>query len=148
MAVKILAADDSETMQKVLQMTFAGEAVEIETVGSGEAALERASQDPPDLVIADASMSMDGYEVARALKSNDATANVAVLVLASQHTPFDAGKAKDAGVDDHILKPYDSQAMIDKAKEVLSKPRAAASGAPAAVPAAPKPPSPPKPPAP
>lgn len=151
MAVKILAADDSETMRKVLEMTFAGESVEIETVGGGKAAVERASQNPPDLVIADASMDVDGYEVARALKGNPATANVAVLVLASQHTPYDAAKGKEAGVDDHILKPYDSQAMIDKAKEVLSKPRAKASGAPAAAakPAAPpRPPSPPKPPAP
>lgn len=154
MAVKILAADDSATMRKVLEMTFAGEAVEIETVDSGEAAVQRASQSPPDLVIADASMSTDGYDVARQLKGNPATSNVAVMVLASQHTPFDASKGKDAGVDDHILKPYDSQAMIDKAKEILSKPRASASAASpvAAAPRAPQsplsPPSPPSPPRP
>jgi CheY-like chemotaxis protein len=136
-AVKILAADDSSTMRKVLEMTFAGEAVEIETVGDGEAAVERASQTPPDLVIADVSMTMDGYEVARALKSRPATQNVAVIVLASQHHPYDAEKGRGAGVDDHILKPYDSQAMIDKAKDVLSRPRARVAGAPAAVAAAP-----------
>lgn len=148
MAVKILAADDSVTMQKVLEMTFAGEAVDIETVGGGEAAVERAMQNPPDLVIADASMPMDGYEVARALKSNPATANVGVLLLASQHTPYDPTRGKAAGVDDHILKPYDSQALIDKAKKVLSKPRAAVgtpvSGGPQAI--APRPPAPPRPP--
>lgn len=140
MAVKILAADDSATMRKVLEMTFAGEAVELETVDSGQAAVERASASPPDLVIADASMDMSGYDVAAALKGNAATANVAVIVLASQHTPYDAGKGKESGVDDHILKPYDSQAMIDKAQEVLSKPRATSSVAAPAKPVAPSPP--------
>lgn len=132
MAVKILAADDSATMRKVLEMTFAGEAVEIETVDSGEAAVERASKNPPDLVIADLSMDKDGYEVARALKSSAATAQVAVMVMSSQHLEFDAQRAAGAGVDDFILKPYDSQAMIDKVKDVLAKPRAEATeGAPA-----------------
>lgn len=152
MAVKILAADDSATMRKVLEMTFAGEAVEIETVDSGEAAVERASKTSPDLVIADASMATDGYEVSRTLKSSPATQNVAVIVLASQHHPYDAEKGRSAGVDDHVLKPFDTQAMLDKAKEVLSKPRARATGAPqpvAAAPAkpavpAPSPPSPPR----
>lgn len=148
MAVKILAADDSQTMRQVLEMTFAGESVQIETVASGEAAVERASQTSPDLVIADASMAMDGYEVARALKTNPATQNIAVIVLASQHHPFDADKGRAAGVDDHILKPYDTQAMIDKVRDVLAKPRARAVGAPApAPPARTMPTSPIKPPA-
>ncbi|MFK7992408.1 MAG: response regulator [Sandaracinaceae bacterium] len=134
MAVKILAADDSATMRKVLEMTFAGEAVELETVDSGEAAVERASKSPPDLVIADLSMDTDGYEVARALKSSAATSQVAVMVMSSQHLEFDAQRAAGAGVDDFIVKPYDSQAMIDKVKDVLAKPRSAATetGAPAA----------------
>ena len=51
MAVKILAADDSTTMRKVLEMTFAGEGVDVETVDSGEAAVERASSNAPDLVL-------------------------------------------------------------------------------------------------
>ena len=119
MAVRILAADDSATMRKVIEMTFAGEGVEVTTVASGEAAVQAATASPPDLVIADASMAMSGYDVAHALKSNASTASVAVIVLASQHTPFDSSKAKDCGVDDHILKPYDSQAMIDKAMQVL-----------------------------
>lgn len=141
--MKILAADDSATMRKVLEMTFAGEAVELETVDSGEAAVERASKSPPDLVIADLSMDKDGYEVARALKSSAATSQVAVMVMSSQHLEFDAQRAAGAGVDDFIVKPYDSQAMIDKVKDVLAKPRSAATeaGAPAkpAAPAKPVP---------
>lgn len=126
-------------------MTFAGEGVQIETVGSGEAAVQRASESPPDLVIADSSMSMSGYDVSQAIKGNAATAQAAVIVLASQHHPFDSAKAREAGVDDHILKPFDSQAMIDKAKEVLSRPRAVAAAAahPASPPAHPVPLAPP-----
>lgn len=129
MAVKILAAEDSATMRRVLEMTFAGEPVQMLSVESGEAAVERASQWTPDLVVADASMErMDGYDVARALKTNPATQRAAVILLASQHTPFDAKRAKECGVDDHVLKPFDTQAMIEKAKEVLSRPRASPTG--------------------
>ncbi|MGE0787528.1 MAG: PleD family two-component system response regulator [Sandaracinaceae bacterium] len=143
MAVKILAVDDSATMRRVLEMTFAGEGVQIKCVSNGQTAIEAAAANSVDLVIADASMDTSGYDVAAALKGNPATANIAVIVLASQHNPYDSAKGKDAGVDDHILKPYDTQAMIDKAKDVLSKPRAKASGA-AARPVAPaSPPSPP-----
>jgi CheY-like chemotaxis protein len=148
-AVKILAADDSSTMRKVLEMTFAGEPVQLETVGSGEAAVERASETSPDVVIVDSSMPMDGYEVARALKTQPATAGIAVILLASQHHPYDTEKGRAAGVDDHILKPYDTQTMIDKVRDVLAKPRARAVGAPAiaaAPPPRPAPPSLPRPP--
>ncbi|MCB9591690.1 MAG: response regulator [Sandaracinaceae bacterium] len=131
-------------MRKVLELTFAGEPVEIETVDSGEAAVERASQSAPDVVIADASMSMSGYEVAQQLKSNPATQNVAVIVLASQHHAYDAAKGKECGVDDHVLKPYDSQVMIDKTQEVLSRPRASASGGAVSAPARPVPAAPPQ----
>ncbi|MBX3272794.1 MAG: response regulator, partial [Sandaracinaceae bacterium] len=113
-------------MRRVLEMTFAGEPVEIVTVDGGDAAIERAFASPPDLVIADASMAKSGYDVAQALKSNGATQSVAVILLSSQHHPYDAARGKDAGVDDHVLKPFDTQAMIDKAQEVLSRPRAVA----------------------
>ncbi|MGF1467813.1 MAG: PleD family two-component system response regulator, partial [Sandaracinaceae bacterium] len=142
MAVKIMAADDSATMRRVLEMTFAGESVEMLTVESGEAVLERAPRWVPDLVIADAAMEgMDGYDVSRALKTNPATQGTAVLILASQHNPFDVTRGRDCGVDDHILKPYDTQLLIDKTREVLSKPRAKAAAGAGPTPAPPRAPS-------
>ena len=130
MAVKILAVDDSVTMRKIMHMTFAGEDAEVVTVGTGQEALAKAKEVRPDVVFADASMSgMDGYAVAHAIKSDASLANTAVIVLASQHNPYDESKGKSSGVDDHVAKPFDSQVVIDKVVAVLSRPRAKVSGA-------------------
>jgi CheY-like chemotaxis protein len=136
-AVKILVVDDSATMRKILEMTFAGENAEVVTIENGDAAIQRAAELQPQVVFADASMQgTDGYAVARAVKSNPALAETAVIVLASQHTAFDENRARAAGVDDHVLKPFDSQALIDKVQDVLGRPRVRlAPGAAASAPA-------------
>jgi CheY-like chemotaxis protein len=142
---KILVADDSATMRRVLEMTFAGEDARVLTVDSGDAALSKAAELMPDIIFADASMpGVDGYEVARRIKTNPQLAKVAVIVMASQHTPYDDGKGRAAGVDDHIPKPFDTASVIDRVAQVLARPRnvaagAAAAAAPAAPPPAPRP---------
>ena len=121
-------------MRKVLQMTFAGEDTEILAVNSGELAVERIGEFQPDVVFADASMTgLDGYELARAIKSNPNTAQTPVIIMASQHNPFDEQRAAETGVDDHVVKPFDSQIAIDKAY-ALTQPGAALR--PASIPAA------------
>ncbi len=143
MPTKILVVDDSATMCRVLQMTFAGEDAQVVTVDGGEAGVAKAAEFSPDVVFADASMKgVDGYELARRIKSNPALARTAVIVMASQHNPYDDGKGRNAGVDDHISKPFDTQGVIDRVAQVLARPRnVAASGgeAPRPVAAAPVP---------
>ncbi|MEO0325921.1 MAG: response regulator, partial [Myxococcota bacterium] len=120
MAVKVLAVDDSKTMRTILEMTFAGEDMDIVTVGSGDEAVARARQLRPDVVFADASMDgMDGYAVSRAIKSE--LTETAVILMASQQLPYDEAKGGAAGIDDHVAKPFDSQVVIDKVAEVLAK---------------------------
>ena len=120
--VKILAVDDSATMRQIMEMTFAGEDAEVHTVSSGEQAVAAARELRPDIVFADASMKgMDGYAVAQAIKGEDGLSSTAVVVLASQHKPYDEAKGKSAGVDDHVAKPFDSQVVIDKVAQLMSK---------------------------
>ncbi len=138
---KILGVDDSQTMRRILEMTFAGDGnSSIATVADGDSAVRWATENGADIVLADASMKgTDGYEVARALRTNPATQHVAVIVLASQHHPYDAEKGRTCGVDDHVLKPFETQAMLDKVRDVLGRPRVPAAGAaarPAAAPVA------------
>jgi CheY-like chemotaxis protein len=117
---KILGVDDSVTMRRVLQMSFAGDAGNsLTTLGSGEEALRWCREHAPDVVLADASMDeMDGYDIARALKGDAATANIRVVVMASQHHPYDVDEGREAGVDDHVVKPFETQALRDKVKAV------------------------------
>jgi len=135
--VNILVADDSVTMRRILELTFAGEDATVTTVESGDAAVAKASELAPDVVFADASMSMDGYKVASAIKSTPGLERTAVIVLASQKQPYDEARGRAAGVDDHVVKPFDSQHVIDKMKRVMSQPRAVAAKAAAAAAAPP-----------
>jgi CheY-like chemotaxis protein len=128
--VTILVAEDSVTMRRVVEMTFAGEKdARVVCVDSGSAALQKAGEIRPDVVLADGSMpGMDGYELARSIKSDGALSNTAVIVMASQKNPYDDGRGKSCGVDDHIIKPFDTQHMLDRVQQVLGKPRAQAQG--------------------
>lgn len=142
MPMKILVVDDSATMRRVLEMTFAGEDAHVTTVRSGEEALAKARELGPDVVFADASMQgMDGYDVARAIKEDATLARTAVIVMASQSAPFDEARGKASGVDAHIAKPFDTQAVIDRTHQTIAKPRSTVAAAPAA--AAPRPVAPP-----
>jgi CheY-like chemotaxis protein len=135
-ALKILAVDDSATMRTIMKMTFAGEDAEVLTVTNGDDAVTKAKAAVPDLVFADASMNgVDGYEVARAIRAEPSLAKTAVIVMASQHHPYDDAKGKACGVDDHILKPFDSKVVIEKANAVAAARRNAAPAAVAAAPA-------------
>ena len=119
---KILAVDDSATMRRIYEMTFAGQdGFEVVTVDTGDAAVRHALERGADLVLADASMSgTSGYEVAKALRDAGG-ANIPVVLLASAQSPFDAERARASGIDDHILKPFDTQSLIDKARDVMGR---------------------------
>lgn len=141
MALKILAVDDSATMRTIMKMTFAGEDAEVLTVTNGDDAVAKAKAAVPDLVFADVSMNgVDGYEVARAIRADASLAKTAVIVMASQHHPYDDAKGKACGVDDHILKPFDSKVVIEKANAVAAaRKNSAPAAGPAVVAAAPAP---------
>ena len=137
MPVKILVADDSATMRKVLELTFAGEDAQVISVDSVAAAFAEAQKSTPDVIFADLSMpGDDGYALARMIKSTPALSRAAVVVLSSTHTPYDPTKGGAAGVDDHLDKPFESKVAIEMVASVLVKPRASASAMPAAAAAA------------
>jgi CheY-like chemotaxis protein len=114
----LLAVDDSATMRKVLEITFAGEDFRVVTADGGEAALQKMSEEPVAVVI-DTSLpdGGDGYSLAKEVRSRDARA--VIVLLSSRYAPYDPNRGRDAGVDDFIDKPFDSQAIIDKVKKAM-----------------------------
>ena len=114
----LLAVDDSATMRKVLEITFAGEDFRVVTADGAAGALNKMSEEPAAVVI-DTSLpdGGDGYALAREVRSRDARA--VIVILSSRYAPFDPNRGKDAGVDDFIDKPFDSQAIIDKVKKAM-----------------------------
>ena len=122
MPKKILLADDSITIQKVISLTFATEDYELVIVGDGESAIEKAREIKPDLIMADVSMpGKNGYEVCEAVKNDPDLKHIPVLLLAGTFEPLKQEEAERVGADDHIVKPFESQELLDKVKDLLSK---------------------------
>jgi CheY-like chemotaxis protein len=122
MGKKILLADDSITIQKVIELTFSDEDFEVVTVGNGRLAIERVQDVRPDIVLCDIIMpEKDGYEVCDFIKKNAALAHVPVLLLTGAFEPFDQEKAARVGSDGFLAKPFEPQTLIAKVKDLLSQ---------------------------
>jgi DNA-binding response OmpR family regulator len=113
----LLAVDDSATMRKVLEITFGGEDFRVITADGASAALSRLGEEPVAAVIDTSLGSDDGYVLAKELRSRQP--RLALVVMASRYSPYDANRGRDAGVDDYIDKPFDTQALIEKVKKAL-----------------------------
>lgn len=133
MGTKLLLADDSITIQKVVGIIFANdEEYALTVVDNGNAALEKAREIRPDVMLVDALMpGKTGYEVCEAVRSDAALATVPILLMTGAFEPFDEEKARRCGADDFISKPFESQQLIDKVRELAALAATRASQAPA-----------------
>ena len=120
MTHKLLLADDSVTIQRVIELTFAGQDVDIVAVGDGEQAIARIPAERPDIVIADIGMpKRSGYEVAAFVKGHPELRHIPVLLLAGAFEPVDDAKAEQAGCDGVLVKPFEPQHVIARVRELL-----------------------------
>lgn len=118
---KLLLADDSLTIQKVVELVLANENFEIKTANDGQTAWSLISTFKPDIVLADIDMpKLNGYELCDRIKNDMATAEIPVILLAGAFEPFDEQRAKDVLADDFIIKPFESQELISKVKALIS----------------------------
>ena len=121
MSKKLLLADDSITIQKVIQITFAHEDYDLTITDNGDAALAKAQELKPDLVMADVYMpGKNGYELTAAIRQDPDLQNTPVLLLAGSFEPFDEEKARTCRANAWIEKPFESQNLIDKVSELLN----------------------------
>ena len=129
---KLLLADDSATIQKVIDLTFADEGVQVVSVGSGREAIDRLLEIRPDVVLADVFMpSPNGYEVCEYVKTNEQLKHVPVVLLVGSFEPFDEAEARRVGADDILTKPFQSiRRLIDRVGALVSSPPPAAKESP------------------
>lgn len=136
MSTTLLAVDDSVTMRKVLEVTFASEDYRLITADSADSALKKARAERPQLVLVDVTLpDQDGYALCKAIKGENPA--VGVLLLSSKQGPYDAVRGSSAGADDYIDKPFDTQQLIDKVRKLAlakSSQPAVVAAAPAMVP--------------
>jgi len=121
MARKLLLADDSITIQKVVELVLAEEDFEIKSVSNGEDALNLLEAFKPDIVLADIEMpKVNGYQLCDKIKKNPATAHIPVILLAGAFEPIDEELAAQIKADDSVIKPFESQELISKIYSVLT----------------------------
>jgi len=122
MAKRVLVVDDSVTIQKAFTMTFAAEDVTLVTARSAEEGLALAQRSRPDLIVADGVMSgRSGYDLCALTKSDPGLRGVPVYILTSSHNPYDELQGRHVAADGHLVKPFDSGALIATVGEALRK---------------------------
>jgi CheY-like chemotaxis protein len=120
----LLLADDSVTIQRVIELTFADEDIQVIAVSDGDQAVARLEAAPPDIVLADIGMpGRNGYEVAQYIKQSPHLAHIPVVLLTGAFEPVDQARAADAGCDGMLAKPFEPQLVIARVKELLARPR-------------------------
>lgn len=120
MANTILLADDSITIRKVVELSFHDTDIRVESVSSGQEAVDLIPEVKPDLVLADVFMpEPSGYDLCRMIKDSDHP--VPVLLLRGAFEPFDDGRARDCGSDGSLVKPFEARALVDAVTTLLSR---------------------------
>lgn len=119
---KLLLADDSVTIQKVVDLTFTDEGLEVLTVGDGQQALDKLAEFMPDIVLADVFMpKVNGYELCAHVKHDERFRHIPVMLLVGSFEPFDEAEARRVGADDYLTKPFQSiRTLIGKVRNLLS----------------------------
>ena len=116
---RILLADDSVTIQKVIELTFMDEDYEVRAVSNGDEAVALLHEVNPDFVIADVHMpGANGYDVCR--RAKELRPDMPVLLLVGTFEPFDEGQARACGADSFLKKPFDSQELLQRVEELLA----------------------------
>ena len=117
----LLLADDSVTIQRVIELTFAEQGMRVVSVGDGESAIARMTAERPDIVLADVGMRrVDGYQVAAHMKRTPALAQVPVLLLTGAFEPIDEDRARRAGCDGVLVKPFEPRQVLAQVRALLS----------------------------
>lgn len=120
MSFKLLLADDSITIQKVVSIIFSSDEYELAIVNNGTGALEKAAEIVPDVMLVDTLMpGASGYEVCEKIRQDQALRHIPILLLTGAFEPFNVEKASESGADDFISKPFESQILIDKVHSLI-----------------------------
>jgi len=121
MKPKILIADDSPTIRRLVTQTFAEGSFEIVEVSNGEAAIKAFDEARPSIVLADIYMpGKNGYEVCSYVRSHSTLGATPVVLLVGAFDAFDEGVAQGAGATANITKPFEPAALIELVKSLVS----------------------------
>ncbi len=124
MMPKLLLADDSITVQRVIALTFQGEGIEVIAVGDGDLAVDAIDRERPQIVLADLSMpGRDGYAVAEYVKrSPELSKDIRVVLLTGAAEPVEEARSRALGIDGVLSKPFEPHVATALVRRLLNEP--------------------------
>jgi twitching motility two-component system response regulator PilH len=112
---KIMVVDDSPTERAFMDGLLKKKGYDVLLVDSGEAAIERAKKDQPDLILMDVVMpGLNGYQATRSITRDDATKHIPVIMCTSKGQDTDKIWGMRQGALDYLVKPVDAQQLLAK----------------------------------
>jgi CheY-like chemotaxis protein len=123
MIPKLLLADDSITVQRVIALTFQGEGIEVIAVGDGDLAVDAIDRERPQIVLADLSMpGRDGYAVAEYVKrSPELSKDIRVVLLTGAAEPVEEARSRALGIDGVLSKPFEPHVATALVRRLLTE---------------------------
>lgn len=117
---KIIVVEDETVLQKALSIELLGAGYTVLTAGNGEAGLELARKEKPDLLLLDLVLpNMSGFDVLQAMKADEATKNIPVIILSNLGQDEDRKKGLALGAGDYYVKSDTDLSEITKKVEKL-----------------------------
>jgi two-component system cell cycle response regulator DivK len=120
MSRRILVVEDQEDNRRILRDLLTSAGYEIVQAENGEEALAAAARERPDLILMDIQLPvLDGYEATRRIKANPALRAIPVIAVTSYALSGDEDKARAAGCDAYVTKPFSPRALLAKIREYV-----------------------------
>jgi two-component system, cell cycle response regulator DivK len=125
MSKRILVIEDQQDNRQILRDLLTSADFEVIEAENGEDGVAAAVSQKPDLILMDIQLpGLDGYEATRRIKADTSLLAIPVIAVTSYGLAGDAEKARAAGCDDYISKPYSPRQLLAKVREYLSSPAA------------------------
>ena len=120
MSKRILVVEDQEDNRQIIRDLLSATDYEITEAESGEQALEAVAKQRPDLILMDIQLpGMDGYEATRRIKADPALRSITIIAVTSYALSGEEQKARAAGCDEYVPKPYSPRQLLAKIRQYL-----------------------------
>ncbi|HYL81955.1 MAG TPA: response regulator [Candidatus Acidoferrum sp.] len=120
MSKRILVIEDQEDNRRILRDLLTSAGFDLVEATTGEEGVALAESQRPDLILMDIQLpGLDGYEATRRIKANSVLRQIPVIAVTSYALSGDEVKAREAGCDDYVTKPFSPRALLAKVREYL-----------------------------
>jgi two-component system cell cycle response regulator DivK len=122
MTKRILVVEDQEDLRGILRDLLAGSGYEMLEAADGQAGVDKAKTEKPDLILMDIQMPvMDGYDATRRIKADPGLKPIPIVAVSSFAMKGDEEKARASGCDEYVTKPYSPMQLLKAVRRLLGE---------------------------